>query len=64
MEGATARAEVTRSGDLAAEYGTFAMILKDKKGKPTTQTEKYIITWKKQADGKWKAAGDIWNADK
>jgi len=64
MAGETARVEVARSGDLAAEYGTFAMTVKDKKGKLTTQTEKYIVTWKKQPDGKWKAAGDIWNADK
>src|SRR5713101_4694502 len=61
MAGETARVEVARSGDLAAEYGTFAMTVKDKKGKPTTQTEKYIVTWKKQADGKWKAASDMWN---
>jgi ketosteroid isomerase-like protein len=64
MSGETARVEVARSGDLAAEYGTFAMTVKDKKGKPTTQTEKYVVTWKKQPDGKWKAVGDIWNADK
>jgi ketosteroid isomerase-like protein len=64
MEGETARVEVARSGDLAAEYGTFTMTLKDNKGKPATQTEKYIVTWKKHPDGQWKAAGDIWNADK
>ena len=63
-EGETTRVEVARSGDLAVEYGTFAMTTKDKKGKSTTSTEKYVVTWKKQADGKWKAIADIWNTDK
>ena len=52
------------SGDLAVEYGTFATTVKDKKGKPSAVNEKYIVAWKKQADGKWKAIGDIWNGDK
>lgn len=64
MHGQTTRVEVARSGDLAVEYGTFAMTTKDKKGKPTILAEKYIVTWKKQADGNWKAIGDIWNSDK
>lgn len=63
MEGATTRVEVARSGDLAVEFGTFSTTVKDKKGKPGTVSEKYVVTWKKQADGKWKAIGDIWNSD-
>jgi ketosteroid isomerase-like protein len=55
---------VARSGDLAVEYGNFAMTVKDKKGKPNTVNEKYVVAWKKQADGDWKAIADIWNADK
>ena len=64
MIGDTTRVEVARSGDLAAEYGIFSGTMNDKKGKPVTVTEKYVVTWKKQADGKWKAIADIWNADK
>jgi uncharacterized protein (TIGR02246 family) len=64
MEGSTTRVEVARSGDLAVEYSTFATIVKDKKGKPISVNEKSVVTWKKQADGKWKAIADIWNADK
>jgi uncharacterized protein (TIGR02246 family) len=64
MEGDITRVEVARSGDLAVEFGTFAMTMNDKKGKPITETEKYVVTWKKQADGKWKAMADIWNTDK
>jgi uncharacterized protein (TIGR02246 family) len=64
MIGDTARVEVARSGDMAAEYGFFSATMNDIKGKPVTQTEKYVVTWKKQADGKWKAIADIWNTDK
>jgi len=64
MEGDISRVDVARSGDLAVEFGTFAMTMNDKRGKPVTETEKYVVTWKKQADGKWKAVADIWNTDK
>jgi len=64
MEGSITRVEVARSGDLAVAYGTFAMTTNDKKGKPITGNEKSIVTWKKQADGKWKVIADIWNTDK
>ena len=64
MEGDITRVEVARSGDLAMEFGTFAMTMNDKKGKPVTENEKYVVTWKKQADGKWKVIADIWNTDK
>jgi uncharacterized protein (TIGR02246 family) len=64
MEGNIERIEVARSGDLAVEYDTFAMTMNDKKGKPITETEKSVVTWKKQADGKWKVIADIWNTNK
>ncbi|HVA94499.1 MAG TPA: DUF4440 domain-containing protein [Candidatus Dormibacteraeota bacterium] len=63
MQGDITRVEVARSGDLAVEYGTFSMTINNKKGKPTPVTEKYMVAWKKQPDGKWKAVGDIWNTD-
>jgi ketosteroid isomerase-like protein len=64
MEGSIERVEVAHSGDLAVEYDTFAMTMNDKKGKAITETEKSVVTWKKQADGKWKVIADIWNTDK
>jgi ketosteroid isomerase-like protein len=32
--------------------------------KPITENEKYVVTWKKQTDGKWKVIADISNTDK
>lgn len=56
--------EVARSGDLGFESGTYEMTVNDAKGKPTATTGKYIVVWKKQGDGTWKAVVDIFNADK
>jgi uncharacterized protein (TIGR02246 family) len=64
MEGNIERVEVSRSGDLATAYGTFAMSMNDAKGKLMTEQEKSVVTLKKQADGKWKVIADIWNTDK
>jgi ketosteroid isomerase-like protein len=64
MGGDITRIEIARSGDLAVQYGTFAMSVNDKNGKQVTQNEKSVVVWKKQLDGKWKAIADIWNTDK
>ena len=64
MEGDAGRVEVAQSGDLAVQFGTFAMTMNDKNGKPVVENEKSVVTWKKQADGNWKVIADIWNTDK
>lgn len=55
--------EVAESGDLAYEAGTYELSLNDTNGKPKTTMGKYVVVWKKQADGEWKAAEDIANTD-
>lgn len=55
--------EVARFGDLAYEIGTFDLTLADDAGKTAPMHGKYIVVWKKQADGMWKAAADIFNTD-
>ena len=55
--------EVARSGDLAYEIGTFDLTLADQAGKSVGHRGKYVVAWKKQADGGWKAAADIFNTD-
>jgi uncharacterized protein (TIGR02246 family) len=59
----TTKVEVARSGDIAYEYGAYHFDTKDKKGKATTYHGKYVIVWKKQADGSWKVAVDTDNSD-
>ena len=60
---ATTRIEVARSGDLAYQQGTYASDMQNAQGQMTKSTGKFLVVWKKQGDGKWKAIIDIDNAD-
>lgn len=57
------KVEVARSGDLAFSQGTYEITMNDPKGNPVTDRGKYVVVWKKQADGRWKALADIGNSD-
>ena len=57
------RAEAARSGDLGYTTGTYTMTYKDPSGKTVTDHGKYVTVWKKQKDGSWKVAYDIFNSD-
>jgi len=59
----TVKVEVARSGDLAYDWGTGKMTIKDKKGKVTATTFKSASVWKKQANGAWKMVVDTWSPD-
>ena len=52
-----------RSGDLAYEIGAWDMRLNDKDGKPVNSKGKYVVVWKKQPSGEWKAVVDMENTD-
>lgn len=58
-----AKIVVARSSDLAYVQGTYEATANDAKGKPATDRGKFVVVWKKQADGAWKIAADIWNSD-
>ena len=57
------KTEVARSSDLAYTYGTYQLAWKGAKGKPMTEQGKYTEVWKKQADGSWKCAVDMYSPD-
>ncbi|MBI4548127.1 MAG: DUF4440 domain-containing protein [Ignavibacteriae bacterium] len=57
------KVEVSRSGDLGYSLGTYEMTMNDPKGIPMTDRGKYATVWKKQADGSWKVAADMFNSD-
>ncbi|HEY4643203.1 MAG TPA: DUF4440 domain-containing protein, partial [Bacteroidota bacterium] len=52
-----------RSGDLGYSLGTYELSMDGPKGKPMTDRGKYVTIWKKQADGTWKVALDMFNSD-
>ena len=57
------KVEVARSGDMGYSHGTYQTTMNDAKGKPVTSKGKYVVVWKKQADGSWKAVDEIANSD-
>lgn len=54
-------AEVQEAGDWAYEVGTYSGKYPDKTGKIVDDIGKYVVIWKKSADGKWRLYRDIWN---
>lgn len=61
---APAKITVAKAGDLAYEVGTFELKMNDPQGNPTTTPGKYVVAWKRQPKGDWKAELDIFNTDK
>lgn len=57
------KAEAALSGDVAYDIGTYQLTMNDPQGKPMPDHGKYVVVWKKQADGKWKAAADMFSSD-
>jgi uncharacterized protein (TIGR02246 family) len=57
------RVELGKSADLAWVSGTYEVTMNDPTGKPIHDRGKYLEIWKKQADGNWKCAADMWNSD-
>jgi uncharacterized protein (TIGR02246 family) len=53
--------DVGTSGDVAYEVGTVLLAIQPE-GKPAaTASAKYVVVWKRQADGSWQLHRDIWN---
>jgi uncharacterized protein (TIGR02246 family) len=56
-------AEVGYDGNLAYERGVSIVNIEPKGEQARTEKGKYLIVLKRQADGSWKVAVDIWNND-
>ena len=50
-------------GDLGYTIGTYHMEVQDPEGNPLAIDGKYMTVWKKQPDGSWKVAVDMFNAN-
>jgi ketosteroid isomerase-like protein len=55
--------EAGYDGDLAYERGIVIMDIEPEGGQALIDTGKYLVVMKRQADGPWKVAVDIWNSD-
>jgi ketosteroid isomerase-like protein len=57
------QADVARSGELGYTSGTYELSFKDASGKAVADRGKYLMVWKKRADGTWSVLFDISNSD-
>ena len=55
--------EVGYDGNLAYERGVSIVNIEPKGEQATTERGKYLVVMKRQPDGSWKVAVDIWNSD-
>ena len=58
----TDRVWVARSGELAYATGTDEIRMTSPQGKAVVEHNKAVAIWRRQPDGSWKCAVDIWNA--
>jgi ketosteroid isomerase-like protein len=56
-------ASVSKSGDMAYMIEQNQITMNDSLGKPTTEFNKGVTVWRKEADGSWKNIVDMWNAE-
>lgn len=59
----TDKVVVAASGDMAYSTGSDVFTFRTSDHKLMTEHANGVVVWKKQTDGSWKAAIDIWNAD-
>ncbi|MGA8074432.1 MAG: DUF4440 domain-containing protein [Candidatus Acidiferrales bacterium] len=57
------RAGVARSGELGYTSGKYRVKFKNAAGEMVFDKGKYLMVWKKQADGEWKVLFDMNNSD-
>jgi ketosteroid isomerase-like protein len=56
--------EIEGQGGLAYDRGTYSMTLTPPGAAPIEDHGKYLIIWRKQADGSWKVAREMFNSDR
>jgi uncharacterized protein (TIGR02246 family) len=58
----TDRIWVAKSGELAYAVGTDTIRLTTPEGRAVVEHNKAVAVWRKEPDGSWRCALDIWNA--
>ena len=55
--------DVELSGDLACEIGVFARTVRRRHGAAFQEVGKYMVVYRRQADGAWRAVAEMFNTD-
>jgi uncharacterized protein (TIGR02246 family) len=58
LEAVIVPAEVRVDGDLAWETGTNRVVVKSGDAAPVTRTARYLVAWRRGADGRWLIQAD------
>lgn len=51
------------SGDLGGAWGTYTLTITPQEGEPIEDAGKFMFIARRQADGSWKSAVNIWNSN-
>ena len=62
-EGALQTVSVEEDGDVAWEIGNLTMKFQSQGGQARTDQGKYVLLWKRQADGSWMVCSEMWNSN-
>lgn len=54
---------IEESGDLAYGRGAYTLLMRSPEGGDIEDVGKYIVCYRRQDDGTWKAVSDIFNSD-
>ena len=54
---------IVSAGDLAYGRGRYSLSLSPPGGAPIHDVGKYVVVYRRQANGSWRAVADIWNSD-
>jgi ketosteroid isomerase-like protein len=54
--------EIIWEGDSAFEWGAYVVSFHPEGQEPVEEKGKYVVLWKRMADGSWKKHWDIWNS--
>jgi ketosteroid isomerase-like protein len=55
--------DLESEGNLAYETGSYELSIQPEGREPMVDVGKYLVVWKRQDDGSWKMAADIWNSN-
>ena len=55
---------IASAGDLAYGRGRYALAISPPSGAPVQDEGKYVVVYRRQAGGAWRAVADIFNSDK
>jgi ketosteroid isomerase-like protein len=59
----SSRVELSADGRLAYMFGRNAVTMNGPDGNPVTSEGRAVTIWRREPDGEWRCAVDIWNAE-